>query len=89
MQHIKLAKRHATGAHVLQGGLILVTPGVREGEPIEAVASGSENTLGVARDAGSKIDQGAEDVEEQRLDGHGGAYWSKSVKRRPRASGDP
>src|ERR671930_1095961 len=87
MQHVELAEWHASGAHVLQRGLILVTPGVGEGEPIEMVASGSENALGLARDAGSKIDQSAEDVEEQRLDRHGGLVGQNQLSVVPAQAG--
>src|SRR5262249_6923785 len=81
VQHVELAERHAAGAHLLQGRLILLTPGIGEGGPVELVAGGSENGLGLARDAGAKVDQRAEDVEEQRLNAH----RRRAVRRTPPA----
>src|SRR5215831_16895056 len=70
VQHVELAERHAAGTHLLERGLILLAPGIGEGPPVELVSGGSQNALGLARDAGAKIDQRAEHVEEQRLDAH-------------------
>ena len=89
VQRVELAEGHAAGTHVLHGGLVLVAPSVGEREPVELMAGGSEDALGLARDAGSKIDQSAEDVEEQRLDRHGGLVGQNQLKYGPRASGDP
>src|SRR5262245_17951390 len=70
VQHGELAERRAAGANLLHGRLVLVAPGIGEGQPVEAMAGGTENGLGLARNAGAKIDERAEDVEEQRLDGY-------------------
>src|ERR1700730_15566115 len=68
VQHVELAEGPATSTHVLQGGLVFLAPGIGEGAPVELVSGGAENALGVAWDAGAKIDQRAEHVEEQRPD---------------------
>src|SRR5262249_42951872 len=70
VQHVELAERRAARAYLLERGLILLAPGIGEGPPVELVSGGAENALGLARDAGAKIDQRTEDVEEQRLDAH-------------------
>ena len=70
MQHVELAERHAAGAHLFHAGLVFVAPRIGEGEPVERVPARLENALGLTRDAGTPVDQRAEYVEEQRLDGH-------------------
>ena len=70
VQHVELAERRAAGANLLHGGLVLVAPGIGEGQPVEAMAGASENGLGLARNPGTEIDERAEDVKEQRLDGY-------------------
>src|SRR5262245_3400418 len=71
VQHVELAERHAAGAHLLHRGLVLAAPGIGEGEPVELVATRRQHGLGLARDAAAPIDHRAEDIEEQRLRGHG------------------
>ena len=70
MQQVELAEGPAAGAHVLQRGLVLFAPGIGEGGPVELMPGGAENALGLARDPRAKVHQCAEDVEEQRPDGH-------------------
>src|SRR5262249_37658302 len=54
-------------------GLILIAPGVGEGEPVEVMPERLERAPGFARDAGAPVHHRAEHVEEQRLhlDRHG------------------
>ncbi len=70
VQHVELAERHPAGAHLLQGGLVLLAPGIGERGPVELVSGGAEDGLRLARDAGAKIDQRTEHIEEQRFDVH-------------------
>ena len=70
VQHVELAERRAARAHLFQRRLVLLAPGIGEGAPVELVSGGAENALGLARDAGAKVDQRAEHVEEQRFDIH-------------------
>src|SRR5262249_43302063 len=69
MQHIQLRKRNAPRPHLLHTGLVLVAPGIREAKPVNLVSERFQHRPGLARDAGAPIDEGAEYVEEQSLDG--------------------
>ena len=68
MQHVELAERNTAAAHFVHGALVLAAPGIREGEPVELITLRLQHRLGLARNRGAPIDQGAEDVEEQRFD---------------------
>jgi hypothetical protein len=70
MQQVELAEGPAAGPYVFQRGLVLLAPSIGEGAPVELVAGGSENGLGLARHAGAKVDERAEHIEEQRFGAH-------------------
>ena len=38
VQEVELAERHAVGAHLFQGGLILLAPSIGERGPVELVS---------------------------------------------------
>ena len=73
VQQVELAERNVPVAHLIHRALVLAAPGVRKGEPVDRDAERLEDLLGLARNAGAPIDQGAEDIEEQcfGLVGHG------------------
>ena len=71
VQYVELAERYAAGAHLVHGALIFAAPGVGKGRPIERKTKRFEHRLGLARDRGPPIDQGAEHVEEQGFYGNG------------------
>ena len=69
MQDIELHERLAARTHFLHARLIEPAPSIGEREPIDVVAERLENPLRVARNAVAPIDDGAEHVEDERLDG--------------------
>ena len=68
VQHIQLHVRLAARAHLLHGRLVLVAPGVGELIPIHGMAHRLQQLLRLTRNAGSPVDEGAEHIEEKRLD---------------------
>src|SRR5215471_7315380 len=67
MQYVELAEGNVPVAHLIHRALVFPAPGVREGEPVDRGAERLEHLLGLARDAGAPVDQGAEDIKEQRF----------------------
>src|SRR5215472_2449684 len=69
MQHVELAKADAARTHLLHGALIFAAPGVGEAEPVERSKTVRlQRRPGLARNRIAPIDQGAENIEEQRFD---------------------
>src|SRR5262245_42336364 len=68
MQQVELAERNVPVAHLVHRALILAAPGVRKSEPIDHDAERLENLLGLAGNAGGPINQGAEDITQQRFE---------------------
>ncbi len=69
MQKVELGKRNAPRPHVVHAGLVFVAPGIREAQPVGLVSERLQHCLGLARNAGAPIDERAEYIEKQRLDG--------------------
>jgi hypothetical protein len=68
VQCVELGERNRTAAHVLHRRLVARTPGVGKALAVERRAVGRKRRTGLAGYAAAPIDQGAEDVEDQRLD---------------------
>ena len=69
VQDIELHEWLAARPHFLHAWLVQPAPSIGELEPIDVVAERLENPLRVARNAVAPIDDGAEYVEDERLDG--------------------
>ena len=65
MQDVEFAERHAAGAHLLHGALVLAAPGVGKFGPIEVIATRLKDRFRFTRDRGAPIHQRAENVEEE------------------------
>src|SRR5882757_11188422 len=68
MQNVELRIRSAARANLLHSRLILITPRVCEGLPINGISTGSQDGFCVAGYSSAPINQSTEDVEEQRFD---------------------
>ena len=68
VEDIELGERDLTRADLLHRGLILIAPGVREGEPVERVAHRLEDELALPRDRRAPIHDRAEHIEDESLD---------------------
>src|SRR5258706_9700208 len=69
MQKVELGKRNAPRPYFLHAGLVFVAPGIREAQPVGLVSERFQHRLRLAPNAGAPIDERAEYIEEQRLDG--------------------
>ena len=69
MQAVELAERQLATAHLGHGRLVLGTPGVGEGEPVHVGIPRRQRGTHLACDRRAPVDQGAEDIEDQCIDG--------------------
>jgi hypothetical protein len=68
VQHVEAAERLASAAHLLQGRLVLVAPGVRERFRVDRGAVRRQPLPHLARDRAAPVHQRAEDVEQKQPD---------------------
>src|ERR1700722_20013328 len=92
MQDVKLCVGDAARAHLFHTQLVLITPCVSEGIPIDGISERLQDQFRIAGDPGPPINESTEDVEKQCLDsvwGHGGQrfrpYFRQTSKARPHA----
>jgi len=69
MQRVELAERQAAAADVVHRRLVLAAPGVREGEPVDGDAARGERRFRFTRDRAPPVDERAEHVEQQCMEG--------------------
>ena len=86
MQHVEPAEGQAPGAHFLHRRLVFVAPCIGERRPVERDALRRQQRLGLARDRAAPVDQGAEHVEDQRLDGHASQSAGRIALMEPRST---
>jgi hypothetical protein len=85
MQNVKLRIRNAARSDLLHTGLIFITPCICERLPINGISAGSQDGFRVAGYSSAPINQGTEDVEEQRLDDARRKRWLRFRVRRQHA----
>ena len=69
VQYVELAERDAPCPHFFHRWLIFRAPRIGERRPIQRIAERRQNLLCLAGNAGTPVDQRAEHIEENRLDG--------------------
>jgi hypothetical protein len=67
VDHVELDEGFVAGADDVHAGLILTTPCIGEGQPVERISERFEDFLRLAGDAVAPVNDGTEYVEKQRL----------------------